>query len=346
MCEVETKGKAEAAATAAVAVPPIQYCSDLHLEFYDKNNKGRIHMLEFIKPSAPFLALCGDIGNPSRPAYKSFLKQCSEAFERVFVIPGNHEYYNFDQPKGVLYTMDEKNQQMEEICGSFSNVVWLQEKSVELVKGVRICGATLWTDVERNQELEARNTMNDYNTIRMTGRGTYEEETVGPTNVNDRVGGEKKKKTLAWTPADMRIEHRKQKGMLRYFINEAAAAGDSIIVLTHHLPSFSWIHEDYKESKLNYCYASAMDTMIRAPVIAWLCGHTHRPKEALIQGVYCGINPRGYPGEKGVAGRRDAVFRMDWRPNESQAIKKREYDKREEKEQVFISAGGDDLIFI
>lgn len=263
----------------------IQYCSDLHIEFYDKKNKGRICMTQFLNPSAPYLALCGDIGNPSRPAYREFLRQCSEAFERVFIIPGNHEYYNFDQKGGALYSMHEKNAQMEGICNSFSNVVWLHEKAVRLEKeGVWICGATLWNDVTKEKEKEAEDMMNDYSTIRL-------------------------EKGRAWKAIDTRIEHRKQRGLLQYYIDKAAALKEPIIVLTHHLPSFSFIHPLYKESKTNYCYASACDDMIHPPVIAWLCGHTHKPLARWLEnGVFCGINPWGYPHEDGMERNKSAVF--------------------------------------
>lgn len=43
------------------------------------------------------IALCGDIGNPFMDTYKKILDICSEHYQHVFVIAGNHEYYNYNR---------------------------------------------------------------------------------------------------------------------------------------------------------------------------------------------------------------------------------------------------------
>ena len=42
-------------------------------------------------PNAPVLALLGDIGSPSEPAYEAFLLRQAQRFEQVLVLTGNHE---------------------------------------------------------------------------------------------------------------------------------------------------------------------------------------------------------------------------------------------------------------
>ena len=72
----------------------IQYCSDLHLEFP--------HNREFIKnhpiiPVGEILVLAGDILPFTQlHEHKDFLDLLSSSFEKVFWIPGNHEYYGSD----------------------------------------------------------------------------------------------------------------------------------------------------------------------------------------------------------------------------------------------------------
>lgn len=61
----------------------IQICSDLHLEFYEK-----IQVPELIVPSAPYLALLGDIGLPIKENYEEFLLKQSELYEEVFIVAG------------------------------------------------------------------------------------------------------------------------------------------------------------------------------------------------------------------------------------------------------------------
>lgn len=63
----------------------LQFCSDIHVEF---GTEG------FLKPEAPFLALLGDIGLTAESDYRTYLLKQSEKFEKVFVIAGNHEFYN------------------------------------------------------------------------------------------------------------------------------------------------------------------------------------------------------------------------------------------------------------
>jgi hypothetical protein len=69
----------------------IQYVSDIHLEFHDKMNTGSLQPLLFVKPVAPYLVLAGDIGVPDLKGYSVFLQWCSENWNAVFLVAGNHE---------------------------------------------------------------------------------------------------------------------------------------------------------------------------------------------------------------------------------------------------------------
>lgn len=65
------------------------------------------------------------------------------------------------------------------------------------------------------------------------------------------------------------------------------------IVLTHYLPSYKLIAPCYQTKKyepIQYRYASELDHIIKSPLKAWLCGHSHVTYETYINGVYCGIN--------------------------------------------------------
>jgi ankyrin repeat protein len=65
----------------------IQIASDLHLEFFH----GAIDFSSIILPSAPVLALLGDIGIPlTHPSYERFLLCMADKFELVLVVAGNH----------------------------------------------------------------------------------------------------------------------------------------------------------------------------------------------------------------------------------------------------------------
>jgi Icc-related predicted phosphoesterase len=77
-----------------------------------------------------------------------------------------------------------------------------------------------------------------------------------------------------------------------------------VIMITHHLPSYSLIDPKYMKSKgsigptgLNQYFASHLDDLIKSPIKAWICGHTHTGFEKRINDVTVYCNPGGYPGE-------------------------------------------------
>lgn len=93
------------AAVAASSLFRIQLASDLHTEFFqpdfgDGSSKTaaaiRAAILRrLVQPSAPFLALVGDIGAPfsEESNLLEVLKVASSSFKHVFLVLGNHEYY-------------------------------------------------------------------------------------------------------------------------------------------------------------------------------------------------------------------------------------------------------------
>lgn len=262
----------------------IQYASDLHLEFHDKANKGSIHPEMFLKPAAPYLALCGDIGFPERPGLRAFLEWCSMSYEAVFWVPGNHEFYNFGLKEKHTYT--QKLDMCSELCSSFPNVHFLHRKSYLLPEyDLRISGCTLWTHIEPSQEMRMALGMNDVRQI-------YTDETENAF------------------PADFREWHEADKAWLQKEIKDAEKDLQHILVLTHHLPSYKLIHPKYKDHPLNFCFASHLDSMIAPPVCGWLCGHSHSTAFTEINGIPCSLNPHGYPGESDTGFQREKVLEI------------------------------------
>lgn len=68
----------------------LQIASDLHLDI----NSTKTNYDEIIKPSAPYLALAGDIAElKNSHILMPFLKNVCTKFKKVFYIMGNHEFY-------------------------------------------------------------------------------------------------------------------------------------------------------------------------------------------------------------------------------------------------------------
>jgi predicted phosphodiesterase len=118
----------------------IQYISDIHLELLFKN---QIKTFDYLfKPIADICILAGDIGNPYDKSYKEFLKKINTQFKKIFIIAGNHEYYNND--------VSNTKQEISLICSQFENISFL-DNSFEDYNGYRFIGSTLWSEIKQKQ---------------------------------------------------------------------------------------------------------------------------------------------------------------------------------------------------
>jgi len=73
-----------------------------------------------------------------------------------------------------------------------------------------------------------------------------------------------------------------------------------IIMLTHFVPTFKLIEEKYQKKGLKSTswFATDLEDLIKEPIIAWLCGHSHSIIDLKVNNIYCGINAIGYHPKK------------------------------------------------
>ena len=263
----------------------IQYVSDIHLEHHDKYNEGQITPHMFVKPSAPYLALCGDIGIPELKAYETFLQWCSNNWEKVFLVAGNHEYYTYRCP--TKNDMQFKKQKIRDLVTKYPNLYFLDCDSHYLQEyNVRILGCTFWSDMSGLDEKYILQGMNDSKQIYLSGA----------------------KPAL---PRDFTAIHCSEKEWIQKEIESARKANESVFILTHYLPSYKLIAEKYKDNPLNLCFASHCEDLLKAPVKGWLCGHSHTGVTIQIQDVLCSLNPYGYTGERVETRDRTKVITLE-----------------------------------
>lgn len=244
----------------------IQIVSDIHLEM--RNN------FKPLQVCAEFLALCGDIGYPDKSSYKEFLQWSSKNYLWVFLIAGNHEYYSKE-------SMEDITEKIRSIAEEFPNIIFLENESI-LVNyqggSVRVFGSTLWSDTLGNKKITRA--MNDY------------------TRIHKRIKDEEGKEKIIPVTTEITTDlHYLAVEKLKETISKSEEEGNNLVVLTHHLPSFRCIHEDYRGFPYNEAFASDLDYLIKPPIILWAHGHSHRFLDKMINGVRVVSNPLGYPGE-------------------------------------------------
>jgi predicted phosphodiesterase len=119
-----------------------QYISDIHLEFFDDDYIENVVKKNFIVNSE-ICILAGDIGNPYKNNYMYFMSFVAEKFKKVFIIAGNHEYYNGNK------ILDVKNK-IKNIILPFNNIEFLDNSFVDY-NGYRWIGSTLWSNISKTQ---------------------------------------------------------------------------------------------------------------------------------------------------------------------------------------------------
>lgn len=115
----------------------LQFCSDLHLEY--AQNRAWLKDNPVL-PEGDILVLAGDIYHLDKNyAELDFIKWAGDHFESVYVVPGNHEYYNGFDSATALESIHHK---------VLSNVSILNNTTVEFEQ-IQIVFSTMWTEIQR-----------------------------------------------------------------------------------------------------------------------------------------------------------------------------------------------------
>lgn len=247
--------------------------SDLHLEFYSSIEPITSQILKEVAPyklEDRVLFLCGDIGYPFTPNYYKFLGFCSNNFKYVLVTTGNHEYYNENR------SVTDIDHKISKITSSFKNVMFLNKSYCVLEEfKIIVVGTTLWSSLPPYGIDKA---INDFKYLTLEEYYSLHEEHLEKliSNIEEIASI---KKTEEYNNYDL-------------------------IVMTHHLPSYSLIAPKYKGNPINYFFATNLDYLFeklnldsKTFIKYWFCGHTHTRMTNKIHGTEIIVNPNGYPDE-------------------------------------------------
>lgn len=145
----------------------IYYASDIHLEFYDheeskenESNESKEDFQEILElfPGDPngILVLAGDIGYPWRPIFREFIEYCSDRYNAIVYVTGNHEYYSKEHSMSAVDTI------IQGISDEIINFHFLNNSEVT-IRGLTFIGGTLFTYYPESKYDEVKKIMNDYN---------------------------------------------------------------------------------------------------------------------------------------------------------------------------------------
>ncbi|MBY0426605.1 MAG: metallophosphoesterase, partial [Cytophagales bacterium] len=134
----------------------IQYCSDLHLELkynllFVENQKWKV--------TGDILILAGDITKLYIENYKlPFFDMISDKYEKVFWIPGNHEFYYSSD----LLILDRPLKE------NIRSNVFLINNVTEILNDTAFIFSTLWSKIDK-YPLQIKHKVSDFYTIRYDG---------------------------------------------------------------------------------------------------------------------------------------------------------------------------------
>ena len=114
-----------------------QILSDIHLEYLKE-------IPDNIEPKCDLLILPGDIINKSSSLSEQFLEYVNNNWKKVFIVLGNHEYYNMDSKTKTSY--DEFKKYYSRLFSNYKNITFL-DKTITTYNGRRIIGCTLWSKI-------------------------------------------------------------------------------------------------------------------------------------------------------------------------------------------------------
>jgi predicted phosphodiesterase len=262
----------------------VNVISDLHIDFADLTLPGGDVLIlsgdifeakSFKKENYnPEMVLLEHEQEDKRPDrfYRFILEECSQKYREVIMVMGNHEHYRFQFHKTY-----------EHIKSQLPSNVHLLEKESLVLDGVLFLGATLWTDMNRQDALtlyHMQGAMNDYRQITMLNERTGDYHRLQP------------EKTVQ--------EHFKTMDYFKFALSEnrqRAGGALPVVVVTHHSPSKLSTKPKYqKDVLMNGAYSSDLSEFIldHSEIRVWTHGHTHDTFDYMVGKTRIICNPRGY----------------------------------------------------
>lgn len=246
----------------------LQIVSDIHLEFGKRT----------IPVVGDSIALLGDIGKPYSREYCDFIEFCCEHFDKVYIIPGNHEYWS---SKHTMTDIDDKIKSFES-----DKVIYLNNRHVFVTsnsgKSYCIFGSTLWSDIPDRYKYVATQQLNDFlHIICSKTTGKYKDTTC----------------IQKLTVPIFNELHSESVKSLQTAIT-ATTESKNLVILTHYAPTIRTTGQYYRTEYNIGFYGELYDLIKSLPDdTIWAHGHTHQFVDTYVNTTRIVSNPVGYRGE-------------------------------------------------
>ncbi|KAL2866224.1 Metallo-dependent phosphatase-like protein [Aspergillus lucknowensis] len=245
-----------------------QVLSDLHLEINQQYLSYEIPL------RSKHLILAGDVGRlVDYDNYRSFLQKQTDRFELVFLVLGNHEFYNDTFAAGL-----QRARQLEQEPSLNGRLILLHRGRYDIPSsGVTILGCTLWSKVPGEAVDIVRLIIQDFKQIQ-------------DWIVDDHSRSHEA--DLSWLLGEIE-SIRSGRGDAA----QSTSTKRSIVVVTHHAPS---LRRTSSPQHANNPWSSAFGTDVlpqlskSSGVKVWVFGHTHYTTEFKNRGIRVTANQRGY----------------------------------------------------
>lgn len=235
--------------------------SDLHLEL------NRQYATFDFPVTAPLLLLGGDIGRfIDYDMFLPFLARQTARYERVFLVLGNHEFYEMSFEAGI-----EKAREMEKEAVLEGKLKVLhQDRWDDEETNLTILGATLWSKIDAQAEEVVTLRVSDFKMIK------------------------------EWSVAQHNARHASDLNWLLTSASEIAALPEdsqrTVLIVTHHAPVVKGASRPEHEKAL-WKTAFSTDVIQKREfggVACWMFGHTHFTTQFEKSGIRVVANQRGY----------------------------------------------------
>lgn len=251
--------------------------ADLHMDTWQRTSVDPLASIAVVLPTLDALIIAGDLSNDALRRWPGFLAHIARFIDasKVYVFPGNHDYY--------FGKLGDDNRLAEVV--KMAGMHFAQKTSLDF-GGVRFLCCTLWTDFMLTGDCAAamdvaQSRMNDYTMIK----------------AQDGWGHAR--------PFDTQAIHQ---GHLRWLTDEISKpfAGKTIVV-THHGPS---PRATGPIDTLTAAFSSDLDAWIlHHKPDAWLFGHTHRQLSGRVGRTDIINVSLGYPDEERAQSVSDTLLR-------------------------------------